>query len=699
MNDGEQDFTSRCRRATQNLLFSDGRQHIDWNLREKAWKDAPTTDGRVRVTMNYIKPILRSRSQRLMSSELSWRAVPQSNSHEERDRAAVATNLLESRWKGSEMDSKVRLGVFLADNCGVAYLKQFWNPSIGPLTVATVVLPHPTARDALGQPVLLKYPVDRDGNVLADDQGNPLEGAELGFKYRPGDTDSAIRTIFNVRLNPDAWGTEPNEGFRWLIDSEVVPISVVKERWGDRAAKVQTTQGVSVMRMYERLVRSIANRPGTSGPGGDLVTGRDGQKIPDKETTLLAEYWEAPTETMPNGRLIVMAGDELLYPITGEDEEGLPQDIVPFLPIYSERRPLDGYGRPVVDDLVAPQKVINAQWGYSLEEMGLSGIGQWAMFDIPGLSDQVTNLSAAHIKVPIQSAFMNRGIGDLIQRVPSASVPPDRWRMIQEAKATMFDIGAYHEIQRGQIPPGIDSGIAIQLLQEAENGQMHDSVRELKRSLITWGRQTGKLAKWGYGDEEERWLPQDRQDLGFLVEAVTGADLPDFDTITIDLEGFRPSSQAAFNAEIKEAMTAGWIDPQRGLKMMDLGRGIQGAFESQSRHWVRARRQNLALEKGEFKMVPPLPGTPQAALMVPFSFLYPDGGAFVLPQDDDHLTCIDIHQELALDDTKPLELRQAALLLIAERRAFLQQQILATQSAGPGGQSDTPPSPESGTSA
>lgn len=703
LSDGDQDATARYRQATQHLLFADGRQHIDWNLREKAWKEPPGTDGRIRVTMNYIRPILRSRAQRLMSSELSWRAVPQSNAHEDRDRATVATNLLDARWRGSEMDAKVRQCIFLADCCGVAYLKQFWNPTIGPLTNATVTVPHPVT----GQPTA--YPVDQQGQVLADDQGNPLDGTELGFRYRPGDTDSAIRTLFNVRINPDAQGLEPNEGFRWLLDAEVVPISVVRERWGARAAKVQPVQGVGMMRQYQQIVRSIANRPGTA--NNDLLTGRDGQQIPDKETTLLVEYWEAPSESMPAGRLCIVAGDELLYPRVDQgDQEGLPQGLVPFVAIYSERRPLDSGGRPIVADLIAPQKVINTQWGAILEEQALHGPGQWAMFDIPGLSDQVTNLSAAHIKVPMQSAFANRGIGELIQRINPPTSSPDRWRMLQEAKATMFDIGAFHEIQRGQVPPGVDSGIAVQLLQEAENGQMHDSVRGLKQSLIAWGRQTGKLAEWGYGEHEERWLPQQRPDLGYLVESVTGDDLPDFDTLILDLEGFRPHSQAAFNAEIKEAMAQQWIDPRRGLQLMDLGRGIEGAFESQSRHYSRARHENLAIQKGEVQMVPHPAASVPALVGMPGLIHPEDGSPFLLPSDDDHAVHIEIHQEIGLDDSRPWPERQLALMHANEHRTILQAQAMAALIApantdpkqrptpSQDGKSSQPTRPESGAS-
>jgi len=700
IEDTDADAMIRYREATRNLLFADGRQHIDWSLREKSWKDLPTSEGQVRVTMNYIRPILRSRVQRLMSSDLAWRVIPPSNRHEDRDQATVATNLLDARWKGEEMDSKARMAIFLADTCGVAYFKKFWNPTIGPLSTAKVTAPHP----ATAQPV--QYPVDQQGNVLADDMGNPLEGSDLGFQYRPGDTDTALRSIFNIRVNPDAQGLEPGEGFRWLLDMEALPLSVVRERWGPRADKVQSSDGVGMMRQYERIVRSVAGLPGV--PVNDASSSRSGDKTPNKETTLYVEYWEAPSEALPQGRLIVVAGDELLYPVPGQDEEGLPQGFVPFVPVYAERKPLDSGGRPTVNDLIAPQRVINTQWGAIIMEQALNGPGQWAMFDIPGLSDQLTNATAAHIKIPMQSAFANRGIGELIQRINPAQTAPDRWRMVLEAKATMFDIGAFHEIQRGQVPPGVDSGIAVQLLQEAENGQMHDSVRSLKRAFIHWGRMTGKLARWGYGEHEERWIPQQRPDLGYLIESVKGSDLPDFDVIDIDLEGFRPNSQAALNAEIKEAMMQGWIDPRQGLQQMDLGRGIKGAFESQTRHYGRARRENLAIQQNAYQVVPPPPGTPQQALGVIAAFVHEDGASFLLPEDDDHLIHIDVHQEIALDDTRPTEERTAALMHIAEHRAILRQQIMAQQAAEQAAnskgqptkssESSTPPSSPQGTS-
>lgn len=666
LDDGELDALLRFKRATQCLLFADGRQHIDWTTRDKLWRDLPTPDGRIFVTMNYVRPILRSRMQRMMSAELMWRAIARGNDYESRDQATTAANLLKARWEKLEMDAKIRAGLWLSFNACLAVLKTFWNPTIGNLTPATMVLPHPETR------ALLTYPVDRSGQPLADEQGNPAPETDAQvYRYRPGDTDTALRTLFNVRLNPDAWGFDQSEGMRWVLDSDLVPISLVKERWGDRAKNVSGIQGNASGRNYERIIKSLSAAVGGTPPGGDFSGSR--AQSGDKDNTLLTEYWEAPSDPLPQGRLLVIAGGQCLYPQPGEDEK-LPQGFVPFVPLYDERRPFDWTGRGTNEDLLTPQKVINRQWEAELEEQMRAGVGQWIMWGIPGLSNQITNLSGSHIELPTTSALANRPIGDVVQRVPPPGFNATRWRLIQEAKATMFDIGAFHEIQRGQVPPGVDSGIAVQYLEEAENAQLHDPVRNLKRSLIVWGRHQLKMARWGYGEREARWIPVHRPDLGYLVEGVKGLDLPDPDDIDIDLEGFRPSSQAAQRAELMDLAEKfpQSFDVRQLLLAMDLGRGIEGMFESQTRHYARARRENLAIQRNQVVRIAAPAGAATEGLQ--YALVHPDKTPLLLPADDDHQAHIPIHQDVALDDTQPWPVRMMALLHIAEHRTMLAQQ-------------------------
>lgn len=661
IRDTEAEALARYKRATYNLLMTDGRQWIDWSTRDKAWRELPAVKGKIRRTLNYIKPILRSRLQRLMSSELNWEAAPRSNDAEERDRAKVAEQWNQFRWDQERMDARTRQASFLAFNCGVTYLKRFWNPQTGPLQTAQVIAPHPRTQ----QPTA--YPADESGQPLVDPQTGDPASEDEAFTYRLGDTDTAIRTIFNVRINPDAWGTDLAEGFRWLLDMEVVPLSVIRDRFGAKAKNVQSSQGIASLRQYEQIVKAVTQRF-TPMPGGDLAAGIQ-TGVADRDLGLMVEYWEAPTDSIKQGRLIQLAGDELMA-----DTE-LPQDVVPYVPIYDERREMDAGGRASVDDLVDPQKIVNEQWSLIGQELRLHGVGQWVGFDFPGVFDQISNSAGGEVRIPVTSQAMGRSIGDVIQRIPPPVISEARWRLIEQAKMAMFDIGAYHEIQRGQVPPGIDSGIAIQLLQEAENGQLHDAVKSLKQSLIQWARIGMKIARWGYGPDEERWLPLPDPELRYLVQSVKGEDLPDPDTIHLDLEGFKPTSQAALYAQVDKAVEQLALTPQQGLQLKDLGRGVAGIFESESQHYHRARLENLALEQGDYKLVLAPDGTGHAGMP---DLIHQDGSAFVLPTVDDHTLHIKIHKQIALDDTKPRDVRTVALMHIGIHQFYEQQQMLAS---------------------
>lgn len=675
----------RMRIAARNLLLAEGFQWLDWNSRYSTWAPIPAVEGKTQATINYIRPVLQSRTQRILSAELDWRSTPVSNDLEDRDKATVAERLVKSRYTQLGMDAKVRTAFWLADCCGVSFLKGFWNPDVGPMSNGTILLPDPTTQQ------LTEYPVTPDGQPIVDPQtGGPHPEPPNALQYRPGDTDTAVRTLFNLRCNPDAWGWTPNDGLRWLIDAELAPITVVKARYGALAKDLTPTDDQPQLAQYQRLLRGITGRPATLWGGPSIVlTPPLTTPVPDQQLVLLMEYWEIPTQELPQGRLIVLAGHTLLY------DGPLPQGFVPYAPVYSTKKPFDPYGHAIVLDMDSPQTIVNEQWSLLQEEIRRDVVGQYIGFDLPGMFDQLSSEQDAHVKIPLRSGFMGRGVQDIVQRMPHATINPARLELIDRARAAIFDIGAFHEIQRGQVPPGVDSGIAVQLLQEAENAQLDDTIRSLKDSLIQWGRQQLGLARWGYGPQEKRWLPGADPTKLYLTESVTGLDLPDPDLVHLDLEGFKPKSDAARRAELTDLASRQLISGPQLIELLDIGRGLEAIFPSESRHYDRARAENLAFQKGDYKFIQApapghtqLPGEPPPPMMP--AAVYPDGSPFLLPSEDNDAIHITVLQDITLDNSQPWAVRQAALLHTAEHRAnqaAKQQQAMAAA---------MPPAPEEG---
>ena len=116
---------------------------------------------------------------------------------------------------------------------------------------------------------------------------------------------------------------------------------------------------------------------------------------------------------------------------------------------------------------------------------------------------------------------------------------------------------------------------------------------------------------------------------------------------------------------------------------MDLGRGITGTFESQNRHYTRARSENLAIERGDVELIEAPEGTPLEGMP---ALIHPeDQSPYLLPMNDEHEVHIRIHEEILLDDSKPWATRQAVALHIAEHqsmiRLFTAQSITAEAAA------------------
>lgn len=662
---GEPDALARFRQATHNILYYGGRQWIDWHKSERTWKDLPNPAGEPRSTLNYIEPILHARVARLMSSSLNWRVIPDTNSYEEKDKGKVAVDFLSATWKRSDMDFKAQRSLLIAFCAGVMAFKSFWNKNLGRAQPATKFFPQQPQQDsATGEMVQLP-----PAESFVDIDGKPVATEDLAAKIRPGDTDTAVRTVFNLRLNPEAQGWTVAEGFRWCIDSEVVPLSTARELFPNIADRISPLESNETSLTYERIAQGTV-RSGTSTSANPFVGKQSSGGVTQGEMAVIREFWEAPCDYFKEGRLILSVGGAIAY------DGKFPDGIFPYSPLFDTPGTFTPYGRPSVNTLISPQNVINRQWSAIVAQGDADGIGRYVSWAIPGVPDQITSGSNRVIQIPMRTSAANRPITDIFQRIPPGQVSPDRWNLIEQAKTAMFDVGAFHEVTRGQIPPGLDSGVAIERLLESEAGSLKGAVDSLKRTFITWARHQLTIAKRNYGDDEARWIPVDRPDLDYMVESVNGLRLPDPETITLDLENFRPQSEAAMRAEVKELMQLQVLDPRQGLKMMDMGRGLDAAFESQTRHYSRARKENLCFQRGDLKAVPQGEGLPPA-------FVHPEDGApFLLPQDDDHAIHIDVHNEVALDDSQPWPVRQVVLIHIAEHRqaAMIQgQQAAAAQ--------------------
>lgn len=655
---------ARCKQQAFHMLMANGKHHIAWSNRSRRWEETPLIENETRVTLNFIRPILRARTNRLLPKNFDWQVVPDSNDYDARDQAKVAERFLGAMRQRTHLVRLTDLALELGYSGGVSFLKSFWNPTIGAprpaQLVFTEMVPQPLT-DNEGQPLLdendqpLTQMVPQNVQKYVNRDGQPVESAQEAYWFRPGDTDLAVRTLFTVRWNEDAEGFSSAEGLRWVIDQQAVPVAVAKERYPEFADKISASADSGVALTYQRMAALAAQRA----PDRALQSSSGATAKPTEYTTI-TEYYELDSLYFKSGRLIVFVGEVEV----GDGD--LPDGVFPFEAVYDEPAPLTPSGHAVVCDLVAPQQIINEVWASYVAAMRQQGLGQWIGPNVVGMPEMITSQLGQIVRVPLK-ALQGRSIRDVIMPLEHASIPTDRMLLFQTARDAMYDIGAYHEITRGQVPPGVDSGVAVRALSEREDGQLSRAKEALQEAMINVARTQLKIAKSRYAPGDERWVPVDRPDLGYQVESVDGAKLPDPERLLITISGFSPRTAEELRADIKEAMQNGWLSPAQGLKALDLGRGVETAFASEQRHYVRARTENLKIERGEVTVQPimdmetgqpfidPMTGQPHMQCVYAA-----DQEPLLLMEIDDHVLHMSVLEELITDQTKPREIRELA---------------------------------------
>lgn len=527
-----------------NLAFFFGKQNVALLKPQSSYiGSGPTTRlyvppapyYRARPVINRIRPTIRTELAQLTNNKPTAFVVPASAEDRDMYAALAAEQIWNNAYDTKKLKFIFRRAMWWTLTCGNGFIKTYWDFNAG----GPAVDPN-------------------TGKTLLDDTGKPQQ---------LGDACFTAETPFHV-LVPD-FREEEIEGQPYLIHAKVKSPEWIQMNFKEALNGEQINP--STANASDLLEETFLNLIGT-------------QALQRQQSVLVLEIWVKPGShpMFPDGAFYTIVGDKIVYGI-----QGWPYSHGLF-PFAKFDHILAGkfYSTSSVEDLIPLQKEYNRTRGQIIEAKNRMAKPQLLA---PRGSVNASAITTEPGQVILYTPGFNPPTPLPLQNLPNY-VPQELDRILQDWN----DISGQHEVTHGQIPPGVTAATAISYLQERDETKLSPTFDSLEEGIE-------KTAKMYLSYVHDYWdLPHvvkiTGPDGSFDAAAFKGSDLTDNIDIKIEAGSALPVSKAAKQALIMDMMKMGFISPDKGLEVMEMG-GINKIYDKIQIDKRQAQRENLKMSK------------------------------------------------------------------------------------------------------
>ena len=315
-----------------------------------------------------------------------------------------------------------------------------------------------------------------------------------------------------------------------------------------------------------------------------------GQDKNVKDGVLVYEVWIKPgtVKMFPNGAMFTVAGDRLLQAYNGWPYEHKQYPFVKLTHIPKGQF----YSESTITDLISVQREYNRTRAQIIEAKNRMAK--------PQLMAPVGSIDASKMTTePGQIIFYRPGFAPptplQLQPLPNYVLQElDRLNM------EFDDISGQHEVSRGGAPSGVTAATAINYLQEQDDSKLSHTIAAIEAGIE-------KMAKHAISFAIQFWdTPRTVRVVGssgsFDTLVLKGSDLAGNTDIRVQAGSALPTSKAAKQAFLMDLMKMGFIDPNKGLELMELG-GVNRLYEELRVDERQAQRENLRMQTTDPKLI------------------------------------------------------------------------------------------------
>ena len=389
-----------------------------------------------REVFNHIAPIMEVRLAKLCKLRPKISVMPASSDEEDIKTAKVSKKVVDSISSKVNLKNKITEAIKWSEICGTAFYKIAWNQGIG--------------------------------QVVAKD--------ENGKSLRSGDIEISVCSPFEIY--PDSNTYEDIQNCQSIIHARAYDVNEVKKLYGiDVKGRTINVFGLDSVLGLGGL--------GYSANGTKIIESKK------KNSVLVIEKYEKPTEDYPHGRLLIIAGDELVYDgelpyLNGPDG----QRSFPFVKQISIDQAGSFFGSSVIDRLIPIQRAYNAVKNRKHEFLNRLSMGvlkvEDGSIDIENLEDE--GLCPGKILVYRQGSTPP---SYLTEETVSTSFAEEEDKLLDEFR----NISGVSDVTDSRYLSSNLSGIAMQLMVEQDEMRISSASDHIKACIREVARQILRLYK------------------------------------------------------------------------------------------------------------------------------------------------------------------------------------------------------------